>query len=150
LDKKLSIKIQVEIEQIDDLLFTYADLLAKSRHETPNLVEVIALASVLRSFYHGVESIFVFVAKVLDPHTPTHRELLTQISEPTALRTRVLSSELVKNVDAYLNFRHFSRHLYSYFLQWDKFEVLITLARHLGSGTSRITVVSRHLTFNLS
>ena len=130
MDKKLSIKIKLEIEQIDELFYVYADLLERARRETTNLVEVTALGSILHSFYHGLESIFLFVAKELDQHTPSgsqsHRELLTQISQPTSHRTRVLSPELVQSLAAYLNFRHFYRHSYSYFLEWDKFEVLIT------------------------
>lgn len=139
MDKKLSIKIKLEIEQIDELFSIYADLLEKARRETPNLVEVTALASILHSFYHGLESIFLFVAKGLDHRIPTgaqsHRELLDQISQPTSFRTRVLSPELVKNLDSYLNFRHFYRHSYSYFLQWDKFEALIT---HLPETWSQV------------
>jgi hypothetical protein len=129
LDKKLSIKIKLEIEQIDELFSVYADLLKRARHESPNLIEVTALASILHSFYHGLESIFLFVAKELDQHIPTgtqsHRDLLTQISQSTPDRARVLSSELVQNLAAYLNFRHFYRHSYSFFLDWAKFEALI-------------------------
>jgi hypothetical protein len=130
LGKKLSIKIKLEIEQIDELFSVYADLLERARRETPNLIEITALGSILHSFYHGLESIFLFVAKELDQHTPTgsqsHRELLTQISQPTSLRARVLSPELVQSLAAYLNFRHFYRHSYSFFLDWAKFESLIT------------------------
>src|SRR4051812_7684446 len=130
LDKKLSIKIKLEIEQIDELFSVYADLLERARHETPNLIEVTALASILHSFYHGLESIFLFVAKDLDQHTPTgsqsHRELLAQMTQPTLLRTRVLSPELIQSLAAYLNFRHFYRHSYSFFLDWAKFEGLIS------------------------
>jgi hypothetical protein len=130
LDKKLSIRIKLEIEQIDELFSVYADLLARTRHETPNLVEVTALASILHSFYHGLKSIFLFVAKGLDRHIPTglqsHRDLLTQISSPSSLRMSVLSPELAQILIAYLNFRHFYRHSYSYFLSWSKFEALVT------------------------
>lgn len=51
-------RITFEIEQIDRLLQTYADLLKRVRQHQPDLVEVTAVASVLHSFYNGLENIF--------------------------------------------------------------------------------------------
>lgn len=45
--------MRFEIEQIDQLITVYADLLERVQQRTPDLVEVAAVASVLHSFYNG-------------------------------------------------------------------------------------------------
>ena len=59
-------QVEFEIGQIDQLLEIYADLLEQVRRETPGLVEVAAVASVLHSFYNGLERIFLSIAKGID------------------------------------------------------------------------------------
>jgi hypothetical protein len=129
LDKKLIIKIRLEIEQIDQIFTAYVTLLEKTRQEVPDLVEVTAIGAILHSFYNGLESIFLFIAKEVDQQVPTgsqsHRDLLAQISQPMLNRTAVLSPNLTQKIDDYLSFRHFYRHSYSYFLDWNKLEPLV-------------------------
>lgn len=92
--------------------------------ETPDLVEITAMASVLHSFYGGLESIFLRVAKRIDQSVPAgahwHRDLLVQMTGVSLNRESVLSVETSEKLDSYLVFRHFYRHSYSYFLEWDK------------------------------
>ncbi len=78
-------QVRFEVTQIDRLFETYADLLAHAQQSTPSNVEIAALATVLHSFYNGLEDIFQLVAKRLDvslPRGPTwHRDLLAQMAE---------------------------------------------------------------------
>jgi hypothetical protein len=141
----------LEIEQIDHLLTSYADLLAQVRQRPPNLVEVTATASVLHSFYNGLENIFLSVAKGIDADVPAgtqwHRDLLNQMTESTANRTFVLSRDAAQRLTGYLGFRHFYRHTYSFFLDWDELEKLVTPLTDVWAQTkSELLVFVSHLT----
>ncbi len=113
-------QVTFEIGQIDQLFAAYADRLERAQQRTPDLVETTAIASVLHSFYNGIENIFLSIAKRLDQYLPTgaqwHRELLVHISQATANREEVLTEELAQKLASYLAFRHFYRHSYSFFL----------------------------------
>lgn len=127
-DKAVS-QIRFEIEQIDRLLESYAGLLKRDEGEIPDLVEITAIASVLHSFYNGVENIFLIIAKNIDQKVPGssqwHRDVLTQMMKRTSRRSQVLTTETVNLLTDYLGFRHFYRHSYSFFLEWDELEKLV-------------------------
>jgi hypothetical protein len=95
----------------------------------PDLVEITALASVLHSFYNGLENIFLSIAKGIDADVPTgsqwHRDLLAQMAQSTSNRAPVLTVETAHQLADYLGFRHFFRHSYSFFLDWNEMERLI-------------------------
>jgi hypothetical protein len=46
--------------------------------------------------------------------------------ESTASRGPVLKADLAYRLMDYLSFRHFYRHSYSFFLDWDELEELVT------------------------
>lgn len=56
---KMKSAVLFEIRQIDQLFKAYNQLLEKCQEGQPNLIELTALASVLHSFYNGVENIFI-------------------------------------------------------------------------------------------
>ena len=122
-------QIRFEIKQIDRLFERYADLLERVQKGTPDLVDVTAVASVLHSFYNGLESIFLSIAKGIDADVPAgaqwHRDLLTKMAESTSSRGPVLTTETAHQLAEYLGFRHFFRHSYSFFLEWDELEKLV-------------------------
>jgi hypothetical protein len=122
-----------EIGQIDQLLTVYADLLERALQRPPDLVEITALASVLHSFYNGLENIFLSIAKGLDQQVPTgaqwHRDLLVHMTQETTHRGSVISVELAQKLADYMGFRHFYRHSYSFFLEWNKLQELVTSLR---------------------
>jgi hypothetical protein len=130
LTEKVISQVKFEIGQLDQLFESYADLLEQVQKNMPDLVEVTAVASVLHSFYNGLENIFLSIAKGIDAHVPTgsqwHRDLLTQMTESTSSRGPVLTAEMVHGLTDYLGFRHFYRHSYSFFLEWDELEKLVT------------------------
>jgi hypothetical protein len=123
-------QVKFEIEQIDQLFQFYVDLLAQARKVQPNLVEVTALASVLHSFYNGLENIFLSIAKGMDANIPEgaqwHRDLLDQMTTSTSNRKSVLTEEMSRRLSDYLGFRHFYRHTYSFFMDWEEMEKLVT------------------------
>jgi len=77
-------QIKFEIGQIDKLFASYSELLNHAQNNEPNLVEITALASVLHSFYNGLENIFLTIAKRIDSQIPDtdqwHRNLLTNMT----------------------------------------------------------------------
>lgn len=109
---------------------SFADLLTSVQKNTPDLVQVTALASVLHSFYNGLENIFLSIAKGVDDAVPTgaqwHRDLLTQMTRAASNRDPILTDELARQLAGYLGFRHFYRHSYSFFLEWSEVEKLVT------------------------
>jgi hypothetical protein len=117
-------EVRFEVEQIDQLFAAYADLLSLAEQTTPNLIEVTATASVLHSFYNGLENIFLSIAKGLDADVPSgpqsHRDLLTRMTQSTNNRDAVLTADMAQRLGSYLGFRHFYRHSYSFFLEWDE------------------------------
>lgn len=127
--EKVASQVRFEIEQIDRLFKVYTDLLERVHQHTPDMVEVTAVASVLHSFYNGLENIFLSIAKSLDQQVPTgaqwHRELLDQMSQQRTNRGSVISIKLAQKLVDYLGFRHFCRHSYSFFLEWDEQKNLV-------------------------
>lgn len=126
---KMKSAVLFEIRQIDQLFETYSELLEKCQEVQPDLIELTALASVLHSFYNGVENIFTQIAKKVDGSVPDdnhwHRNLLLQMSVKHDNRKSVISEEVKLKLVNYLGFRHFFRHSYSFFLSWEEMEKLV-------------------------
>jgi len=84
LPEEIKEKIKFEISEIDREFQSYKLLFDLIRLRTPDLVEMTALATVLHSFYNGVESIFLLIAKKVDKRIPEgqkwHNELLKQMN----------------------------------------------------------------------
>lgn len=55
-----------------------------------------------------------------------HRDLLTRMTEATSSRGPVLTVDVAHQLADYLGFRHFYWHSYSFFLEWDELEKLVT------------------------
>lgn len=127
--KSLAVAVQFELDQIEQLLATYAPLREAVQHTPPDVVQVTAIAAMLHSFYNGVEHLLVLIAKHGAGPLPTgaqwHRTLLDQMSHPTAVQQAVLDAALVQRLSPYLAFRHFFRHAYSFLLSWDKIAHLL-------------------------
>ena len=137
LDNVVRDQIRSEIDQIDELFAQFAELMDSSLASEPDPVERVALASVLHSFYTGVEAILLTVAKRVDECVPSggswHRELLDQSVAATDLRPAVVSAEVRTALDRYLAFRHFFRQAYSFLLGWERRRDLVADARRTWS-----------------
>jgi len=85
--------VRFELAQIEQLLEVYADLFTRVQQRSPDLVEITAVASVLHSFYNGLENIFLAIAKGCDHQVPAgaqwHRDLLVQMTRVTEHRSKV-------------------------------------------------------------
>jgi hypothetical protein len=136
---RLQAEIRFEIQQIDELLHSYEELLERLESGEPDLVETTATASVLHSFYNGIENIFLRISKEVDGEVPAgdrwHREVLTRMTVAAGSRPAVISADLGQRLAEYLSFRHFYRHSYSFFLDWAELEHLV---RDLGETWSRL------------
>lgn len=118
-----------EVGQIEKLFTVYADLLQRVQQREPDQVEIAAVASVLHSFYNGLENIFLVVVKNIDLSIPSgsesHQDLLTQISQGTRNRSQVISRESARKLSDYLAFRHFYRHSYTFLIDWRRLKKLV-------------------------
>jgi len=90
--------IRFEIEQVNKLLESYELLIEKCKLSEPDLIEITAAASVIHSFYNGVEKIFLTIGKHIDNKTPEghqwHRDLLKQMGGKTDVRENALYQKL--------------------------------------------------------
>ena len=63
MDDTTKAKIRLEISRIDSLVAKSSVLSAKFKTAEPDFVEVIAVGSILHSYYCGIESIFNLIYK---------------------------------------------------------------------------------------
>jgi len=122
--------IEFEIGEIESIFQLYQkELFELDLEQTPDLLELTAFASVLHSFYNGIENILLGIAKNIDKKTPSdpnwHKRLLSQMAEKNIARKPVLSEGMKNELKKYLTFRHFFRHSYSFHLEWEELEKLI-------------------------
>lgn len=126
---KLRKQIEVELAQLGRLMERHPQLLIKGPDDTPAAVEIDALATLLHSFYSGVENLFKRISVAYDGGPPTgriwHAELLDTMTRATPARDAVISLELRASLRRYLDFRHVFRHAYSLELRWDKMAPLV-------------------------
>jgi hypothetical protein len=125
----LRAEIDFERGQVSRLLQESAPLLTLCRRQAPDAMARAALASILHSFYTGVENLFKRIATATGETLPTaatwHRDLLTAMSEAGPGRPAVISEDARAALRPYLAFRHAFRHAYTFDLQWDKMQDLV-------------------------
>lgn len=128
-NERIKSQIQFQIQQIDKLLKMYSQLLKECREKEPDLVEITAIASVLHSFYNGLENIFEIIAKRIDngiiQGENWHKRLLSEMVSKNDKRSAVITNDLKDKLIEYMGFRHFFRHSYSFFLDWDELKKLV-------------------------
>ncbi|MBA7496471.1 hypothetical protein ES702_07079 [subsurface metagenome] len=112
---------------------------AKSQHDDYYL-DGVALN--VHSFYSGLEHIFEKRASLVDESVPTglnwHQELIRQMSiEVSGVRPAVISAELRIALEEYRGFRHIVGNVYTYQLNPEKLEQLISMLRETLSRTER-------------
>jgi len=112
---------------------------AKTQHDDFYL-DGVALN--LHGFYSGLEHVFEKIASLVDESIPTganwHQELLRQMNiEVPGVRPAVISAELRTELEEYRGFRHIVRNVYTYQLNPEKLERLITMLRETLSRTER-------------
>jgi hypothetical protein len=129
LDNNLVQKIQLEIDQIDELLSEASPLFDICKIREPDFVERCGIAMIIHSFYNGVENILLLIMKSTDSISYNgitwHKELFSDSFKKTEHRTEILNEELRIPLHDYLQFRHFVRHTYGFQLKWDKMKNLL-------------------------
>ena len=117
------------IEDINDLLISYELLFTRVEQREPDNIELAAMATVLHSFYNGIESIFLLVSKQIDKETPNdstwHQSLLNQMITETKERACLISPDTASILASYMKFRHFFRHAYAFMLDWRHLKPLV-------------------------
>jgi hypothetical protein len=127
---KLRKQYDVERRMLDELLATFRPLLDElGKGKSPSQMELMALASLLHSFYNGVENVFKRIALMVDGRCPRgdswHTDLLVQVGQATPKRPGVLSQEMLLRLKGYMDFRHMFRHAYAYILEWGRMDHLV-------------------------
>jgi hypothetical protein len=122
--------IEFELEEIESLFQLYkTELFDLDLEQTPNILELTAFASVLHSFFNGIENLLLIIAKNIDNSVPSdanwHKALITQMTTENKFRKPVLSVEMKNELKRYLSFRHFFRHSYSFHLEWEELKKLV-------------------------
>lgn len=128
MDKPVSEKISSEISMIDTLLEKSDLLVQKCKIQEPDFIELNAVASVLHSYYNGLENIFLMIGKNIDNATFSsqrwHKELLDSMFASNENRPAVLTETLHDVLFDYMSFRHVFRHSYGFFLDWTRLQPL--------------------------
>ena len=125
----LSLKIQAELENIDELFNEMPSYLDLPKLST---LELAGVAALLHNFYNGVENILkqIFVSKKLTvPDDQSwHKDLLEK-----AAKEEIISDECKNHLGQYLAFRHFFSHAYALDLYPEKMEPLVENSKELYS-----------------
>jgi len=126
---ELASQIALECQELEGLCEYYRPLLGQCSQSEPGRFEVSALATLLHSFYGGVENIFKRIALDVDGSLPAgkywHRDLLNAMMRPSASRAAVIPVSLAIRLRSYLQFRHVFRSVYSSRLDWDRMAPLV-------------------------
>jgi hypothetical protein len=117
------------VDDIGELLNSYQLLFARVSQSEPDNIELAALATVLHSFYNGVEGVFLLVSKKIDNGIPNdqtwHQSLLNQMITETYERAYLIHPNTADMLAPYLKFRHFFRHAYAFMLDWRHMKPLV-------------------------
>ena len=129
MDEIIKKQICFKIDEIDKLFIEYDSIFKKIDEKEPDLYDVTILASVLHSFYNGLENIFKIIAKNIDNNVPSgnksHQELLEQMATKNKYRNAIIDKKIYLSLREYATFRHFYRHSYSYQISWNIMKYLI-------------------------
>lgn len=121
--KGLEEKYRAEIENIDQIMKVFISR-KKKDIEKYSPIELAGLGVYIHNFYNGLENILkrVLLAKRIKiKETPFwHKELLQ-----TALKQKIIDSELYNSLLNYLTFRHYFVHGYAFRLESAKVHILI-------------------------
>jgi hypothetical protein len=133
LDDRLKVKILFEISQIDKLFNDSKPLFDLCKIKEPDFIEMSAAAMVLHSFYNGIENILILIFKYYDGRLPNstkwHMELLEKAFVSEENRKQIFLNELQIQLEEYMKFRHFVRHIYGFQLEWERMEDLMNNAK---------------------
>ncbi|MFG0329896.1 MAG: hypothetical protein ACF8PN_08365 [Phycisphaerales bacterium] len=121
--------VEIELDGLNRLIDDHRSLLKTLEQRDPVPWERSAIAAMLHSFYCGVENCFARIAREIDgarvAGPDSHATLLMSMTKPARHRSAVIPVELAGRLKAYLRFRHFFRHAYTFNLDWLKMAPLV-------------------------
>jgi hypothetical protein len=107
-------------------------LVIKGSSTDLDVIETSAVAAMLHSFYTLIEKILE-VDQAIPEAGQWHRDLIEQMTRPTARRQAVISEDLAEKLKEYLAFRHLFRGASIVLMRWNKMQPLANNA----NGTFR-------------
>ena len=117
----LSLKIQAEFENIDEIITTIPfdkDILQITT------LELAGIAAMIHSFYNGIEDILKLILRTREVELPSgeywHKRLLEK-----SIEFNIISERNKNQLSPYLAFRHFFIHAYAFDLYSEKMEPLL-------------------------
>jgi len=126
---ELSRKLQASLAEFEIVRQQFNALLSIAPDAEPGIIETSAACAMLHSFYTEIEKILKIIAREWDGLVPSsdvwHRDLLIQMSEPTAKRPAVLSQDLLPTLKEFLAFRHLFRGASIALMRWNKLYPLV-------------------------
>lgn len=128
-DRIYRIIAQIQKER-DALEALHQEFTAHAGGDVTDSYYLRAMASNLCDFYSGVERIFMAIGKELNGGLPTgdrwHRDLLRDMQLTIErVRPAVISEDLAKVLEDFLDFRHRNRYSYGYRLEWSRMDRLV-------------------------
>ena len=95
-------KIRYEPTQLESLFTAASPLFQSVRTKKPDYIETVAYASTLHSFYTGIESVFILIAKSLSEDLPQdenwHKRILEQMSKNTERRAPIIQKKTAEQL----------------------------------------------------
>jgi hypothetical protein len=117
----LSLKIQAELESIDEILNT---LPFNKDISQISMLELAGVAAIMQSFYNGIENILKLILRAKKIELPSgdfwHKRLLEK-----SVELNLITEHCKILLSPYLAFRHFFTHAYAFDLYSDKMEPLV-------------------------
>lgn len=125
-DKNIK-NIEFQIREIDILIKQYKELIEINKK--PDIVQITALAGVLHSFYNGLERIFIFILKTQGKSLPSgdnwHKQIVEELFNLNENEELIFPLSLKEPIDNYRAFRHFYRHSYTFYLDWEEMNQMV-------------------------
>ncbi len=127
----LAERLRAELHDLERVVERASGALSRTAQQPQDQDYFLAAAALdLHGFYVGLERLFALIGEEVDRSRPSgpswHHDLLVQMSlAVTGVRSAVLSAETRTALEAYLEFRHVVRNVYTFNLQPDRVSELV-------------------------
>lgn len=125
----LTDEVRIALNLVDNLLHETEGLRKRILEDSPERMELFAVATVLHAFYIGIENTLRRIAAEFDDVPEKgerwHVELLEVMASATNARSAVIDEDLKQQLREYLNFRHVFGNVYLLDLRWERMSHLV-------------------------